>query len=278
MEIIYSHHHLWDLDLFQYDWMPEDNPILRQSYVPDDLAPILENYSVTGSVVVQADQTVEEAKFLLKCANDFPWIKGVVGWVDLQDESVGDTLDELMRLGPLVGIRHQVEEEVDREWLLKKRTLAGLKAVSDRDLSYDLLVRPIHLSQIPPVCDELPDLRMVVDHIAKPNIIDREFQPWSDAIYKLQSYKNLCCKVSGMVTEADHNNWKAQDFRPYVQTAREVFGINRLMWGSDWPVCLLAANYQEVMDAALFSIGEMSSEEKNRFMFGTAAEFYRLRL
>ena len=277
MEIIDAHHHLWDLDLFQYDWMPEDNPILRQSYVPDDLAPILEDCSVSGSVVVQADQTVEEANFLLKCANDFPWIKGVVGWVDLQDERVGDTLDELIGLGPLVGIRHQVEEENDQEWLLRKQTLAGLKAVSDRNLSYDLLLKPVHLKQIPSLCDELPDLRMVVDHIAKPNILEQELQPWSDLIHKLEPYKNLFCKVSGMVTEADHNNWKPQDLRPYVQIVREVFGIDRLMWGSDWPVCLLAGDYREVMEAALFALGEISSEEATRFMSGSAEEFYRLR-
>tara|TARA_Y100000588_G_scaffold290193_1_gene308926 strand:+ start:57 stop:890 length:834 start_codon:yes stop_codon:yes gene_type:complete len=277
MEIIDSHHHLWDLNLFQYAWMPENNPILRQSYIPDDLAPIFETYSISGSVVVQADQTVEEAKFLLKCANDFPWIKGVVAWVDLQNESVGDTLDELIGLGPLVGIRHQIEEEPDQEWLLRGQTLAGLKAVSDRNLSYDLLVKPIHLSQIHFVCDELPDLRMVVDHIAKPNIAEQEFQSWFDLMLKLESYKNLFCKVSGMVTEADHHNWKPQDLYPYVQAVREVFGIERLMWGSDWPVCLLAANYKEVMDAALFALGEVSSEEKDRFMFGSAAEFYRLK-
>jgi len=277
MEIIDSHHHLWDLNLFQYDWMPEDNPILRQSYLPDELAPILENCSVSGSVVVQADQTVEEAKFLLKCANDFPWMKGVVGWVDLQDERVGDTLDELIGLGPLVGIRHQVEEETDQEWLLRKQTLAGLKAVSDRNLSYDLLLKPVHLKQIPSLCDELPDLRMVVDHIAKPNILEQELQPWSDLIHKLEPYKNLFCKVSGMITEADHNNWKPQDLRPYVQIVREVFGIDRLMWGSDWPVCLLAGDYREVMEAALFALGEISSEEATRFMSGSAEEFYRLR-
>jgi L-fuconolactonase len=277
MEIIDSHHHLWDLHLFQYDWMPEDNPILRQSYLPDELAPILENCSVSGSVVVQADQTVEEAKFLLKCANDFPWMKGVVGWVDLQDERVGDTLDELIGLGPLVGIRHQVEEETDQEWLLRKQTLAGLKAVSDRNLSYDLLLKPVHLKQIPSLCDELPDLRMVVDHIAKPNILEQELQPWSDLIHKLEPYKNLFCKVSGMITEADHNNWKPQDLRPYVQIVREVFGIDRLMWGSDWPVCLLAGDYREVMEAALFALGEISSEEATRFMSGSAEEFYRLR-
>ena len=276
MEIVDSHHHLWDLSLFQYELMPEDNTILRQSYLPADLAPILEHCSVEGSVVVQADQTVEEAKFLLECANDFVWIRGVVGWVDLQDEKVGDTLDELMELGPLVGIRHQVEEEVDENWLLRKETLAGLKELSNRNLSYDLLVKPMHLDQIPTVCNELPDLKMVVDHIAKPNIRDRVFQSWSDGISKLQPYGNLFCKVSGMVTEADHNNWTPQDLRPFVQQVRKVFGINRLMWGSDWPVCLLAGNYQEVMDAALFAMGDMSPQEKNRFLSGTAAEFYNL--
>ena len=134
----------------------------------------------------------------------------------------------------------------------------------------------MHLDQIPTVCNELPDLKMVVDHIAKPNIRDRVFQSWSDGISKLQPYGNLFCKVSGMVTEADHNNWTPQDLRPFVQQVRKVFGINRLMWGSDWPVCLLAGNYQEVLDAAVFAMGDMSPQEKNRFLSGTAAEFYNL--
>ena len=277
MGIIDSHHHLWDLDLFEYEWMPEDNSILRQSYLPVDLTPILEQNSVLGSVLVQADQTVEEAKFLLKCANDSPFIQGVVGWVDLQDEKVGDILDELMKLGPLVGVRHQVEEELDENWLLRKSTIAGLEEVSDRNLTYDLLVKSDNLYQIPLLCRELSDLKMVLDHMAKPNIRDGIFQPWSDDIEKLQPFKNIFCKVSGMITEADQTNWTSSDLVPFVQHIRKVFGIDRLMWGSDWPVCLLAGNYEEVMESALFAMGTMSIKERNRFLAGTATEFYRLK-
>lgn len=277
MEIIDSHHHLWDLDLFQYEWMPENNPVLRQSYLPSRLRQILDKCGVRGTVLVQADQSVEEAKFLLKCAREFPWIMGVVGWVDLQNENVGDILDELLRLGPLVGIRHQVEEENDDNWLLRKSTMAGLRAVAERDLSYDLLTKPIHLDQIPSLCEELPHLRMVVDHISKPNISDGIFKPWSQEISKLGRYKNLYCKVSGMVTEADHKNWTTEDLFPYVQHVREVFGIERLMWGSDWPVCLLAASYEEVMEAAITTMGSMSAIEKKMFLCDNATGFYRLK-
>ncbi|HCE76552.1 MAG TPA: amidohydrolase [Dehalococcoidia bacterium] len=276
MGIIDSHHHLWDLNLFEYDWMPKDDNILRQSYLPIDLAPILEKNDVVGSVLVQADQTGGEAKFLIDCANGVPWIKGVVAWVDLQNENVGESLDELMGLGPLVGVRHQVEGEIDDNWLLRKSTIAGLKEVSDRNLTYDLLVKRHQLYQIPLVCEELPDLRMVLDHIAKPDILARAMQPWSDDIEKLGHFDNLFCKVSGMITEADQTNWTRFDLLPFVKHVREVFGIKRLMWGSDWPVCLLAGSYEEVMEAALFAMGNMSTEEKDRFLSGTATEFYRL--
>ena len=276
MGIIDSHHHLWDLNLFEYDWMPKDDNILRQSYLPIDLAPILEKNDVVGSVLVQADQAGGEAKFLIDCANEVPLIKGVVAWVDLQNENVGESLDELMGLGPLVGVRHQVEGEIDDNWLLRKSTIAGLKEVSDRNLTYDLLVKRHQLYQIPLLCEELPDLRMVLDHIAKPDILARAMQPWSDDIEKLGHFDNLFCKVSGMITEADQTNWTRFDLLPFVKHVREVFGIKRLMWGSDWPVCLLAGSYEEVMEVALFAMGNMSTEEKDRFLSGTATEFYRL--
>lgn len=276
MGIIDSHHHFWDLNLFEYDWMPKGDSILRQTYLPIDLAPILKKNDVVGSVLVQADQTVGEAKFLIDCANQVPWIKGVVAWVDLQNEKVGESLDELMGLGPLVGVRHQVEGEIDENWLLRKSSITGLKEVSDRNLTYDLLVKRHQLYQIPLLCEELPDLRMVLDHIAKPDILGKAMQPWSEDIEKLGHFDNLFCKVSGMITEADQTNWTRLDLLPFVQHVRKVFGIRRLMWGSDWPVCLLAGSYQEVMESALFAMGNMSTEEKDRFFSGTATEFYRL--
>ena len=278
MGIIDSHHHLWDLNLFEYDWMPKDDNILRQSYLPIDLAPILEKNDVVGSVLVQADQAGGEAKFLIDCANEVPWIKGVVAWVDLQNENVGERLDELMGLGPLVGVRHQVEGEIDDNWLLRKSTIAGLKEVSDRNLTYDLLVKRHQLYQIPLLCEELPDLRMVLDHIAKPDILARAMQPWSDDIEKLGHFDNLFCKVSGMITEADQTNWTRFDLLPFVKHVREVFGIKRLMWGSDWPVVNLGKGLPEWITVTRKILDKLSTDEANAIANGTAQNIYKVSL
>ncbi|MDP7627232.1 MAG: amidohydrolase family protein [SAR202 cluster bacterium] len=276
IKIIDSHHHLWDLSKFEYPWMPAEEGILRRNYLPSDLEPYILDIGVGGTIVVQADQTIGESEFLLLTASQTSWIYGVVAWVDVRDHNVGNTLDKLSATGPLVGIRHQVEDEVDDDWLIRVETLEGLKEVAKRGLVFDVLVKPRQLKHIKVLSEAVSDLRMVIDHMAKPAIAEGILQPWSEDIATAASFENVYCKVSGLVTEADHTGWSTKDLRPFVNHARDVFGIDRLMWGSDWPVCLLAATYKGVFDAAVNSIGYMDLADRQRFFEGTAKEAYSL--
>ena len=219
---------------------------------------------------------MEEARFLLDIANNTEFIAGVVAWVDVQSTSVGNDLDSLLEYGPLVGIRHQVEDDPDDDWLVADETIRGLKEIADRGLAYDMLVKPRHMKHVPAVANRVPKLRMVIDHIAKPLIADGVIEPWASDMSKIANIPGVYCKVSGMVTEAYHANWKVDDLKPYVEHVREQFGMDRLMFGSDWPVCLLASSYKRVFDAALEAMGPMTNQEQSGFLGGNAARFYRL--
>ena len=275
-ETIDSHHHFWDLSLLDYPWMPPGPSIVRRDYLPDGLRPEIAAVGIERTVVVQAHQSLDEAKFLLDIAKRTDFVAGVVAWVDVQSPNVGDDLDLLMREGGLVGVRHQVEDDPDDDWLIAEETIRGLREIAARGLAYDVLVRPRHMKHVPTVAELVPNLRMVVDHIAKPMIADAIVEPWATDMTKIASIPGVYCKVSGMVTEADHHNWKVEDLRPYVAHVREQFGMDRLMFGSDWPVCLLASSYGRVFDAALEAMGPMTKDERNSFLGGNARRFYRL--
>ena len=209
-------------------------------------------------------------------ANDTEFVAGVVAWVDVQSPSVGDDLDSLLEHGPLVGIRHQVEDDPDDDWLVAEETIRGLRDIAARGLAYDMLVKPRHMKHLLAVAGKVPELRMVIDHIAKPLIAEGITEPWASDMAEIANIPGVYCKVSGMVTEADHDSWKVDDLRPYVEHVREQFGMDRLMFGSDWPVCLLASSYQRVFEAAIQSIGAMTDQEQSSFLGGNAARFYRL--
>ncbi len=274
--IVDSHQHFWDLGRFQYEWMPPGPSVLRRNYMPQDMAPLLRRNGVSRTVLVQAHQSVEEARFLLDLAEANDFIAGVVAWVDLASRDVGRVLDELMRRPKLVGIRHQVESDPDDAWLGREAAIRGLKEVAARGLAYDLLVRPRHLKHVPPLAERVPDLRMVVDHIAKPLIAQQVMEPWASDMAAVAAIPGIYCKVSGMLTEADHRRWRVQDLKPYVAHVVSLFGFDRLMWGSDWPVCLLAATYDQVLHSALEAIGPLSQEDKAKLLGRNALEFYRL--
>jgi L-fuconolactonase len=271
-----SHHHLWDLSRFDYGWMPPGDSIIKRDYLPSDLEPLLEKNGIAATVLVQAHESVEEADWLLDlfAANDL--IAGVVAWVDLASPDVSEVLDRLMARGGLVGIRHGAEHDPDQEWLTRDESIRGLREVAARGLAYDVLTRPHQLWQIPPLADRVPGLRMVVDHISKPPIATGEIEPWAADIAKVAAIPGVYCKLSGMVTEADHANWTPSDLKPYVKHILDVFGLDRLMFGSDWPVCLLAAKYDEVLAAALEAAGPLSAEDTARLLGGNAIDFYGL--
>ncbi len=272
-----SHQHFWDLDRLPYPWMPpEPDCPLRRNFLPADLEPVLARNRFDGSVVVQATQVPEEARWLLSLADEYPFIKGVVAWVDLTSPALGVTLDKLQRNPKLKGVRHLVHDEPDDEWLLRKDVTVGLREIARRNLTYDLLLRPRHLKLVPRVAERVPGLRMVIDHIAKPPIAEHRMDGWAEDMARAAEAPGLHVKLSGMITEADHRNWSAGDLRPHVQHVLAVFGARRCMFGSDWPVCLLAGTWKQVLAAFTQAHGPVPQQDHAALVGETAAAFYGL--
>lgn len=271
-----AHQHFWDMSRLTYSWMPSEPSPLRRNYLPSDLKPILEAHRFDGSVVVQAHHSLDEARWLLQLAQENDFIKGVVGWVDLTDPHVGNSLDELQRSPHFRGVRHLVHDEPDPRWLLRPDVLQGLAELERRGVPYDLLLRPMHLPLVPVLADKLPSLQMVIDHIAKPSISTGEFDNWARMMEAVFPIRNLYCKLSGMITEAAWHNWSASDLRPYVTFVLQGFGPERVMFGSDWPVCLLAGTWKEVLAACTQAMGPRSVEVREQILGATAMRFYRL--
>jgi L-fuconolactonase len=244
--MIDAHVHFWDGPL---EWMTDDMALLRRPFGPDDLRPSLAEHGVDAVVVVQASPSLEETRNLLALANALDMIAGVVGWVDLTAPDVGDVLGELRAEGPLVGVRHQVHDEPDPEWLLRDDVRRGLRAVERADLAYDVLVRPRELPAALEVARAAPGFRLVIDHLAKPPVASGELEPWAARLAPFAELAHVSCKVSGLVTEADWQRWRPADLMPYIERVADWFGDERLLFGSDWPVCLLAASYGDVVDA-----------------------------
>ena len=271
-----AHQHFWDIALRNYSWMPPDPSPLRRNFLPGDLRPILETHRFDGSVAVQAHQSLEETRWLLNLASENPFIKGVAGWVDLTDPQVGRMLDELQGDPKLKGIRHLVHDEPDPRWLLRPDVMRGLAELERRRLPYDLLLRPIHLALVPLLAGKFPNLPMVIDHIAKPSIATREFDDWARMMETIVPIPHIYCKLSGMVTEARWDTWTADDLRPYVAFLLQGFGHERLMFGSDWPVCLLAASWKQVFAGLTQALGPQPEERREQILGTTASHFYRL--
>jgi L-fuconolactonase len=277
--IVDAHHHFWDPSRADYPWMTDDLAAIRRPFGPDDLAPVLRATGVDRTVLVQTRASVEETLEFLATAAGSPFVAGVVGWVDLTDRGVADAIAEL-RAAPggehLVAIRHQVHDEPDPEWLRREDVRRGIAEVGEAGLAYDLLLRPRELPAALAVTQELTDVRFIIDHIAKPPIASRELQPWGDLMRPFGELAHVWCKVSGMVTEADWVSWQPDDLRPYVQHVLDVFGPDRLLFGSDWPVCLVAASYQRVFDSARAALGDLTADQIAAIFGGNAAEVYRL--
>jgi L-fuconolactonase len=272
-----AHQHYWDVSRLNYPWMPPGESLLRRTYLPPDLEPTLQLHNFDGSVVVQANHVMEETWWLLELAAQTPSIKGVVAWVDLTDPNLPHTLDECAKHEKFCGVRHLVHDEPDVRWLLRPDVLRGLNELARRDIPYDLLLRPPHLPHIPELADKVPGLRMVIDHIAKPLIAARELDPWARDIELVSKIPGIHCKLSGMITEADHTNWKPDDLRPYVQHILSLFPPDRLMFGSDWPVCRLAGSWKLVLAAFTQACGPIPQPLREKILGETATAFYRLR-
>jgi len=271
-----AHQHFWDIHRLQYPWMPKGDSPLRHNFLPHDLGPILKRNRFDGSVVVQANVVIEETRWLLELAKQHQFILGVVGWVDLTDARVGATLDELQQHPKFKGVRHLVHDEPDPAWLIRDDVLRGLGELALRGIPFDLLLRPQHLPLVPRVAERIPELRMVIDHIAKPPIAAQRLDGWAEDIEAASKIPHMFCKLSGMITEDDPSGWKAEHLRPYVQHVFSQFGPDRLMFGSDWPVCTLAGTWKEVLAAFTQSVGPQPMEVRDKLLGGTAARFYAL--
>lgn len=268
--MIDSHQHFWQVGRFDYPWMSSDLGVLYRDYLPEDLTPILERNGVDGTVLVQASNSAGETRWLLELADANPFIKGVVGWVDLTQ------LDEVCAHPRFKGARHLVESEPNDDWLIQPAVLSGLKKLSAHGCTYDLLVHTRHLKYVPHVAESCPELHFVIDHMAKPPIARNEIKPWAEAMKPVAAFPNAHCKLSGLVTEATWTSWQPEDLRPYVDYALELFGTDRMMFGSDYPVCLLASSYDRVLESSQELLKDLSDDDRDKIFSKNAQRFYRL--
>ena len=272
-----SHQHFWIYDPNQYPWMTDELSAIRSNHLPEHLQVEFDRLGIDGSVAVQARQSLDESRWLLKLADESCLIKGVVGWVDLRSENVEDQLAEFAEHPKFVGVRHVVQDEPDENFMLLPEFIRGISKLKSYDLSYDILVFPKQLPAAIKLVKQFPDQSFVLDHIAKPLIKDKEISTWDEHIRELAQFSNLTCKVSGMITEANWTAWKTSDFTPYLDVVFEAFGEDRLMYGSDWPVCKLAGSYRQVYDLTDNYFSQFSPLAKEKFFGGVASEFYRLK-
>ncbi len=270
-----AHQHFWIYNQREYDWIDETMASIRRDFLPADLRPELEDAGFAGSVVVQVRQTLEETRWLLELAEDNPFILGVVGWVDLRSPRLYQDLQSFAGKSKLVGIRHIVQSEPD-DFLLDADFLRGISMLQEFDLAYDLLIYTKHLPLAAEFVKRFPRQRFVLDHLAKPPIRSRAIDLWARGMRELASFPNLHAKVSGLVTEANWQGWKPEDLRPYLDVAFESFGAKRLMIGSDWPVCTVAASYAQVVNLVKDYMSSYTAEDREAVFGGNAANFWRL--
>jgi len=271
--LVDAHHHFWDPATADYPWLTDELAAIRRAFGPADLAPLLATTGVDATILVQTRSSIDETRAFLAAAAATPFVHGVVGWVDLTAPDVAEAIAAL-RAGSggerLAGIRHQVHDEPDPDWLCRDDVRRGLRAVGQAGLVYDLLVRARELPAALDTVRQLPDVRFVIDHLAKPPLASGELEEWAPRIALFGPLQNVACKVSGLVTEADWATWRAADLRPAVEHALAVFGPERLLFGSDWPVCLLAASYERVLATAQELLADLTAAERDA-VFGANA-------
>ena len=277
--IVDAHHHFWDRSMNQFDhkWQEEENhKKICRNFLPEDLAPLIKEKGVEKTVFVQTQHTVQENDWVLSMAEQHEWLAGVVGWVDLAGNDCESQIERYQSKSKFVGVRHLTQGEPDDDFIVSSAVCQGLALLEKYDVAFDLLFFVKHLKHGKTVARKFPNLRLVIDHLAKPAIKNQDMSVWKDELIAASKFENVYCKLSGMVTEADWANWKTTDLKPYVEIAIEAFGPKRCMFGSDWPVCELAASYSAVFDALVECIGGVSEAERAQMLGQTAIDFYRL--
>lgn len=274
-----AHQHYWSIERGDYGWITPKLNILYRDFQPTDLLPHLQKHQLNGTILVQAAPTLSESVYLLQLAKQTPSILGVVGWIDFFE---GDPIEQFARLNQyekLVGLRIMLQDMPDCTKVLEPEVINKISYFVDREIPLDLLVKSDQLETIIKLLDKFPNIKAVVDHIGKPNIADTQMERWSQQMSTIAQYEGIYCKISGMVTEADHHEWSYEQFAPYVQSVLEWFGCNRVMFGSDWPVCLLAASYDEVMKIVEHALpSTWDTQARERLLGLNAAEFYNIKV
>jgi len=273
-----THQHFWNLERVDYPWLvPAYGPLYR-TYEAPELEPQLRSAGIDRTVVVQSANSYADTDYMLEQADRYDWIGAVIGWIPLLDPAeAGRALDRYAQHPKFRGMRHLIHEEPDPDWVIQEQVVEGLKQLEQRDLIFEVVaVFPNHLKHVPLLAERLPNLRMVIDHLAKPPIKDREMEPWASQLAAAARYPNVYAKVSGLNTAADWQNWSGADLKPYVDVAVEQFGPERLMFGSDWPVCVLAGDYAKVWVETKQALEGRSETEIDAILGGTAARVYNI--
>jgi len=271
-----THQHFWKYNDRDYVWMTAGMGKLRRDHLPTDLSPLINQAGISATVAVQARQCLEESTWLLQLADEFPFIRAVVGWVDLSSDRLVEQLEQFAQHPKFRGVRHVVHDEPDDNFMLRKSFLNGLSQLKRFGLTYDLLLFPRHLPVACDVVKRFPDQLFVLDHIAKHPVQAREMEPWARDLKRLAEFANVSCKISGLVTEAKWNSWEARDFEPYLDVVLSAFGPRRLMIGSDWPVCTLAADYASVINLETDYIARLSGDEQQAILQKNPIQFYSI--
>jgi L-fuconolactonase len=276
MITIDAHQHFWKYDPLSHSWIDDAMAVIRKDFLPEDLAPVLKANEVDGCIAVQADQLEAETEFLITLAAQNDMIKGVVGWVDLCAKNIEERLEYFRQFSIVKGFRHILQAE-EPEFMMHPDFIRGISCLKHFDFTYDLLIYPKHLQSAIQLVKRNPDQYFVVDHIAKPFIKNGLFEGWKEDLKELAAFKNVYCKLSGLVTEADNRNWKQEDFTPYLDVVTECFGTERIMFGSDWPVSLVAASYDNVLAIIQTYFASFSDNEKAKILGLNAINFYHLK-
>lgn len=276
MPRIDAHQHFWEYDAQRDLWITEEMAVIRRHFLPADLQPLLQQNGMDGCVLVQSDQSEEHNHWMLSLAKDNPFIKGIVGWVDLQSPAVAERLQYYRQFSVVKGFRHVLQGETNRALMLAPAFKNGIRALGEAGYVYDILIYPDQLPYAAELVAAFPNQLFVLDHIAKPNMKTGDTAQWKKDIEALAVHPNVYCKVSGMVTEADWQRWQPADITPCLDVVTAAFGTNRLLYGSDWPVCLVAASYERVVQLVKAYYGRFSASEQEAIFGGNAVKLYKL--
>jgi len=270
-----SHQHFWNYHPDRQEWISTEMGRLKRDFLPEDLYPVMQAFQIYGCIAVQAEEHLRETEFLLELSDSHPWILGVVGWVEVAQDNLDEQLDSWSQVSKLLGFR-EILQSKESEYFLRKEFVNGIQKLGSRGYTYDILTYPQQLPAALSLVDKCPNQRFVIDHLSKPGIKTGDWKAWKKRLQPFGERELVYAKVSGLITEADWKNWSTQELYPFLEIALEIFGPKRLLFGSDWPVCLLAGEYMQVFEVIESFTNQLSAEEKEAILGGTAQEFYSI--